>query len=150
MELMAPFQTDRASWAVGRADWVATRIRSPKPGQGGGVAGPRWQGGLKKPEEELAAWVARYLSSYGQLGKGEARQKPESGWGEKTHHYTRWFILSEFCRDRDWKTKLSLTCAKNGFLVRRCPESAPPPPPRILWFSSLLGSWPSSYVYRER
>lgn len=39
MELMAPSQIDRASWAVGRADSVAIRSGSPKPRQGGGVVG---------------------------------------------------------------------------------------------------------------
>lgn len=46
--LIALSQIDKASWAVGRADSVATGIGSPKPGLRGraaGTGGPRWQGG---------------------------------------------------------------------------------------------------------
>lgn len=43
LELMAPSHADRAAWAVGRAESVAPRTGSPKPGgwgeQGGRVAG---------------------------------------------------------------------------------------------------------------
>lgn len=92
---MAPSQTDAASWAVGRADSVATRTGSRKPGQGGGavrIGRLGWQGGIVgtrhfTPEglknargraRGRAARVAHSLSSYGQSGKGGG-QRPESG-----------------------------------------------------------------------
>lgn len=47
--LMAPSQIDRASWAIGRADSAATRIRSPKLGRCSG-----W--GQGDPDGREAVW----------------------------------------------------------------------------------------------
>lgn len=105
-------------------------------------------GRLEKARER-AARVASYISSYGQLGKGRPDRKPESGRGEKTHHYTSWFMLSKFCRDGDCKSKTFLSpvlrMASWSGDAQRVSH-----PLRIPCFSSLLGSWPSPDVYRER
>lgn len=110
LELMAPSQTDRASWAAGKAGSVATRIGSPKPGQGSGVAGWRdretQMAGRLENARGRAARVASYLSGYGQLGKGRPDRNQNLD-EEKTT--SSWFMLSKFFRDGDCKSRTFLS-----------------------------------------
>lgn len=138
--LMAPCQIGRASWAVGRVNSVATRIGSPKPGQG-----VEWRGqetqmagrrsgsqalhpkGLKKARGR-AAHAAPYLSSHGRLGTG-------AGWAEPRVRTRRKDSPSEM---EIVKAKLSSPLgpemALGQEMLRECPS-----PQGILWFCSLLG-----------
>lgn len=85
--------------------------------------------------------MASYLSSYGQLGKGRPDRNQNL---DEEKRLTSIPVGSCFLSS----AKLSSHLCSEWLLGQEMPRECPVPL-RILWFSSLLGSWPSPDVYRR-